>query len=89
MSTFYNADPGSAVQPCPLAAARHWIEIQLLGEDDSPVPDIEYKIVLPNGDTVRGFLDGDGRGRVEAVGKPGDCQVTFPGMDTDAWTRIL
>jgi uncharacterized protein (DUF2345 family) len=90
MADFTDKDAGSAVQPCPLAkkTATHWIEIRLVGEDDSPIPNIEYKVVLPNGDIARGFLDQSGSARVESIPTAGDCQVSFPGMDKDAWQRI-
>lgn len=89
-SAFGNKPVGSASESCPLKQQPkpkplHWIEIQLVGEDDKPVPWVEYQIALPNGDTARGYLDGNGKARVENIDQPGQAQVTFPGLDQDAW----
>lgn len=74
-----------AVQPCPLAAEKnHWVEIELLGEDDRPVPWEPYEITLPDGSKVSGFLDAKGKARVESP-EGGSCQVSFPELDTEAW----
>jgi hypothetical protein len=91
MTGFGDSEAGSAVQDCPLRkkeSTPHWIEIQLVGEDDSPVPGVEYQVVLPNGDVVHGYLDDNGRGRVDSIEAAGDCKVTFPEMDRDAWKRV-
>jgi type VI secretion system secreted protein VgrG len=64
---------------------KHWIEIQLVGEDGKPVPGHPYRITLPDGSTVaQGTLDGNGSARVENI-DPGNCKVTFPNLDKDAW----
>jgi hypothetical protein len=79
---------GEPVQPCPKAAQTtetHWIEIQLLGEDDSPGADEEYRVVLLKGDKACGYLDSKGCARIENIPQGGDCQITFPILDKDAW----
>ncbi|MGA7237380.1 MAG: hypothetical protein WBY44_16965 [Bryobacteraceae bacterium] len=91
MPDSFGSNPvGEPVQPCSATAQteKHWIEIQLLGEDDSPVPDEEYRIVLPNGDQARGYLDSKGCARIENIPQGGDCQITFPVLDKDAWEPI-
>jgi hypothetical protein len=75
--------PGSARAP---QAALTWIEIRLVGEDDGPIPGQRYRIELPDGSVRGGQLDGEGRARVEEI-PPGSCQVTFPDLDAEAWTR--
>jgi hypothetical protein len=65
----------------------HWIEIELVGEDDKPIPNEKYKVVLPDGGIKEGNLDQNGWARVE--GDPaGQCEVTFPELDKDAWKFI-
>ena len=65
---------------------KHWIEIQLVDEDSKPVPGEAYKITLPDGTTVAdGTLDDKGFARVSNI-DPGNCQVTFPNLDQDAWS---
>jgi type VI secretion system secreted protein VgrG len=61
-----------------------WIEIELVGEDDKPIPGARYRMTLPDGSVDEGTLDG--KGFVRVVGfEPGSCEVTFPDLDQDAW----
>jgi hypothetical protein len=76
---------GEAVQPCPLES-NTWIEIEMVGEDGSPVAGEPFKITLPDGGVIEGTLDGKGFARVDGI-DPGTCQVTFPRLDTEAWER--
>lgn len=65
---------------------RHWIEIELVDEEDNPVPGERYEITLPDGETVaKGTLDENGFARVDGIEDPGNCQVTFPELDREAW----
>jgi hypothetical protein len=63
-----------------------WIEIELVDEDDKPVPGERFSIELPDGTTAAGTLDEKGFARVEGF-EPGSCKVTFPGLDQDAWEK--
>ncbi len=64
---------------------KSWIEIELVGEDGSPIPGEPYKITLPDGTTVAdGTLDAKGLARVDNI-DPGTCKVTFPRLDKEAW----
>ena len=64
---------------------KHWIEIELVDEDDNPVPGEAYRITLPDGTTVAsGTLDHKGQARVDNI-DPGTCKVTFPKLDQEAW----
>ena len=64
-----------------------WITIQLLGEDDEPIPNIRYRIDLPDGGTRDGRLDDKGLARVRGI-EPGHCVVTFPELDEAAWAPL-
>ena len=64
-----------------------WIEIELVGEDDKPIVGEKYKLTLPDGTVAEGTLDQKGWARVEGFEK-GDCQVTFPSLDQDAWEYV-
>jgi hypothetical protein len=64
-----------------------WIEIQLIGEDDKPIPNIEYNLMLPGGTLRSGKLDDNGCTRVDNL-PPGQCQVSFPSLDQEAWTTV-
>lgn len=83
--TFGNAPAGGAVMPCPQAQPKHWLEIELVDEDGQPVPNAEYKVVLPDGQVVRGFLNEKGSECIAPIEQPGSCQVSFPGFDGKDW----
>ena len=63
-----------------------WIEIELVDEEDEPVPSEKYEIKLPDGSVAKGTLDGDGFARVDGI-EPGTCEITFPSLDKDAWKK--
>ncbi|MEP1444682.1 MAG: hypothetical protein ABJK37_01035 [Paraglaciecola sp.] len=62
-----------------------WIEIEMLDEEDAPVSGEKYEIELPDGSIAKGTLDGNGFARVDGV-KPGECKVSFPELDKEAWS---
>ncbi len=64
-----------------------WIEIELVDEDDRPVPGEAYRITLSDGRVASGTLDSEGKARVEGI-PAGDCQVTFQNLDSEAWEMI-
>lgn len=65
---------------------KTWIEIELVDEDDNPIPGERYEIELPDGSVARGTLDNNGFARVEGI-DPGTCQITFPELDQEAWEK--
>ena len=81
-------DLGSVIQPCPLKQPRHWIEIELVGEDDKPIPFLEYRVKLPDSRVVTGYLDREGFARLDGLTQAGTCQVCFPELDQDAWAFV-
>lgn len=85
---FSNADPGDPVQPCWTDPPRHWIEIVLEDDDGRRIAYAEYVVTTPSGETVRGYLDGEGFLRLGGMTAPGNCQVQFPGIDGDAWSHV-
>ena len=66
---------------------RCWVEIELVGEDDSPIPDEKFELTMPDGTQHRGKLNRDGWARVEGRGE-GKCAVCFPDLDKEAWEYI-
>lgn len=63
-----------------------WIEIELIDEDDNPVPSERYEVELPDGSVARGTLDHRGFARIEGI-EPGTCRISFPDLDQDAWEK--
>jgi type VI secretion system secreted protein VgrG len=87
MAEFGTNEIGSVVAPCPATTVKpiHWIEIVLVGEDMKPIPSMEYRVELPTGEIVRGYLDAKGRAKITGILAAGTCQVTFPNLDEEAW----
>jgi type VI secretion system secreted protein VgrG len=64
---------------------KSWIEIELVDQDNKPVPGEAYRITLPDGTTLaEGTLDEKGFAREDGI-DPGSCKVTFPNLDKDSW----
>jgi len=64
-----------------------WIEIEMVDEEDEPVPGEKYRITLPDDSVAESTLDEKGFARVEGFPK-GDCKVTFPDVDKKAWEKL-
>jgi hypothetical protein len=82
-------EPAAPIVAAPVAPPKPkketaWIEIELVGEDDSPVGGERFRLVLPDGSTREGILDPMGRARIEGI-DPGTCKVSFPNLDEEAW----
>jgi len=74
-----------AFKPSEIDEALHWIEIQVVGEDDEAIAGIECEITLPSGKHVRRTTDRLGLVRIEGITTPGQCSLTFPALDESAW----
>ena len=65
-----------------------WIEIELVGMDDSPIAGMPYEVTLPDGKTVdRGTLDAKGKAKLIGL-TSGNCEISFPELDQAAWEEI-
>lgn len=63
------------------------IEIELLDEDNKPVPGVRYRVTLPDGSTLsEGTLDEKGYAKVTNI-DPGNCKITFPELDKSNWKK--
>jgi type VI secretion system secreted protein VgrG len=45
-----------------------------------------FEIELVDGSVAEGNLEDQGLARVEAI-EPGNCRITFPQLDQEAWER--
>ena len=63
---------------------KSWIEVELVGEDDKPIPGEKYEITLPDDTVATGTLDDKGFARIDGI-EPGDCKISFPNLDKEAW----
>lgn len=64
-----------------------WIEIELVGEDDGPIPFESYLVHLPDGNCRQGKLDENGLAHLY-VPCSGTCVVIFPHLDKDALEQL-
>lgn len=63
---------------------KSWVKIKLVDEEGKPVQGKQYRITTPNGRIASGTTDKEGKAHVKGI-DPGNCQVTFPELDKDAW----
>ncbi len=77
---------GAASQPAEQKKEKKdWIEIILVDMDGKPVPNVRYKITPPAGDPPQeGRLNEHGQAGYYKI-ESGDCKITFPDLDKDAW----
>ena len=76
------APPGAAAKTT--GKDKTFIEFKMVDKAGKPVPGLAYKIELPDGVSHTGVLDSEGRARFDGI-DPGDCRITFPDLDKDAW----
>lgn len=80
----------AADEPADEAAAQKewrgktWVEIELLGEDDEPIPGERYELRLPSGRVETGRLDEFGSAFHDNI-DPGTCSVSFPDLAPGCW----
>lgn len=65
----------------------HWIEFEVIGEDDKPLSGVVCSITLPDGKVVRRATNQLGLVRIEGITMSGACKVAFPELDDSAWER--
>lgn len=66
------------------AEERHWIEVQIVDQQGSPVSGVSYEITLTDGQIRRGRSDHEGLLRFEGI-PSGSCEFHLRETDGDAW----
>ncbi|HZV00719.1 MAG TPA: hypothetical protein VFF73_28650 [Planctomycetota bacterium] len=69
--------------PVPASAGTDWIELEFQDEAGAPLGGEEYELVLPDGSTRTGKVDGSGLVRIEGI-PAGPCKVRLPAEDAEA-----
>jgi hypothetical protein len=89
-SNFGTNDVGAPIQPCAATTPppKYWVEIEMVGEDDKPIPFTQFKLTPPSGNNIKGYLDQNGWARVDGLTGGGACQISFPDLDKDAWDFV-
>ena len=65
----------------------HWIEFQLVDQDNQPVPGEPFRVRLPDQSLVTGTLDNEGKVRFERL-IAGQATICFTGMDEKEWRPL-
>ena len=63
---------------------KSWIKLKMVDEEGKPVPGEAYRIKTSDGKIRTGSLNHRGEAEVKGI-EPGNCEVTFPNLDKDAW----
>lgn len=66
----------------------HHIEIELIDEDDEPVPGIAVQVALPDGRSRGGMTDDFGLLRIDSISTEGGCRIRFPGLRAGAIEHV-
>ena len=74
-------EPATGVSSC---KAGHWIEIQLVGEDDSAIADEKCILIAPDGKEHKCKTDASGVVRLEGI-PDGATKLSFTHLDGAAW----
>jgi len=62
-----------------------FIDILLTDEEGNPVPGERYRVTDSDNKVHEGGLDANGKAHV--IVPEGECEVTFPNLDDEAWDR--
>ena len=63
--------------PAEVEEVLDWIEVRLVDEDDNPIAEETYRIVLPGGEVREDVFGPSGMVRIDDI-VPGTCTVSFP-----------
>jgi hypothetical protein len=81
------AEEDSALGPLPETDLA-WIEFEAFDDLGKPLASEPYELVVPDGSTRKGTLDGNGFARVEPIDR-GVCEIRFPRRDQLDWDLSL
>ena len=66
---------------------KSFIALKVIDEQGNPVTGQRYRVTLTDGTTIdEGTTDDQGFAKVSNI-DPGNCKITFPNLDRDAWTE--
>ncbi len=69
------------------APVKTWIAVQLIDDRGDPVPNVAYKVTLPDESVMTGSLDDQGIIRFDEI-DPGECLISFPEIHAKEWKRV-
>jgi hypothetical protein len=63
-----------------------WLELELVDDAGQPMAGQRYLVVTNDGEEIEGVLDSKGRAHLHGI-KPGNCSVSYPGLEPDSWRK--
>jgi type VI secretion system secreted protein VgrG len=86
MKAMGDASPNKpVVRPC--GDNLHWIEFQLVDQDNKAVPGEPYEVRLPDQSLRTGTLDNEGKVRFDGI-TAGQGTICFTGLDKREWQPL-
>lgn len=76
--------PVTPSQARPKPASEHWVELEIVYDDGTPF-DRDCSVELPDGRKTAGAPNEKGIVRIDSLTSAGDCKVTFPTLDGNAF----
>lgn len=82
----FREEPPPASEPPPEDQPTAWLEVSLMDDSDPPAPvaGAKYVVELADGTVIEGYLDGQGKARIEGI-QEGSAKVSFPDYDAGDW----
>jgi hypothetical protein len=62
----------------------HWIQIEVVDDEGTPIPNVVYELTLPNRRVMVGRTNAQGVAYVSGI-DPGQCTLRLPYVHEDAW----
>lgn len=70
--------------PATAAVTRTWIEVEVFGEDGTPMAGERVRVIDEDGHEHEGCVDAQGVLRISNIA-PGSARITLPDLDQDVW----
>jgi len=70
-------------QESELLTFKDYLELKLVDDDDNPIPEVDYKITLPDGTNKEGKLDENGEAKLEDI-PPGKIEIKYSDVAPEA-----
>ena len=71
-----------------VTARTSFLEVALVDDSGVPLAGERYQVIASDGSVIDGFLDQQGRARIDGLPRGVSYQVTFPGLPPDAWQPV-
>jgi hypothetical protein len=73
---FFKVKIADMIEQSGLLHVKDWIEVELYGDANKPIPNERFRVVLDSGVVINDKLDGSGKKKVQGV-SPGNVSIEF------------